>query len=736
MSGDMSLGRAVLVLTTDNAGLSSGVDAASGKLSGFNRGIGAIRSGLSALGPMLAGAFAASAIINAGKAAIDYAGNIADVSKKLAISTDTAQEWEATFGAAGVSLESVSKASQKLALNVVSGEKSAVSAIKKLGFSLEEVRAMKPEERLIKVADAVGKIQDEGEKLYASNALFGKGGAELLSALDGSLGTTIDKMRDMGLVMSEETIAAADDFGDQLGFLSKQGMALIAEVLTPFLPLIADTAEWLMFLARTISSVLTPVIGFFVKGIMLARAELFDFLAGIAEQAGKVPILSRYLGDLGNVSGTLREKATEARERVAAMGKATETAGADAVVAKPKLLGFGDAADHVDKSAEKAEKTIKELSKALAAHTTPLTATTFGHRQFTDALLHEDPTIRNLDARLEKLTTTIRPWGELLPGVTLKTHDWAEAHEKAAETIAAVNAQLNVMPRRAQTAAEAYRAEMAGMGDSTETLGTRISGFFTNIPKTFGDMQAGLSKKLSGLFGAAPDSMFSSVISGGLNFVFGPAAGLATKLMTEGMEALGGVVWKGLKKIAGFFKSIFGGPSADELAGREVVSAFESNLDKMLTDQQRIEAGGETWKATIIAIRDKYIEMGLSEEEALKDAERLWKSSKEGAEASKRIIEEIQRKFGNGVTIPINFDVTERSPSAPTIPETGLERFSARPSLFLSGTGSGDAGFSSRRTLFTTGAGGGTAILELGGRQVAEVIVPEIPGVIQRYGLR
>ena len=58
------------------------------------------------------------------------------------------------------------------------------------------------------VADAVGRIQDAGEQLYAAKTLLGKAGPELLAALDGHLQTTVGSMRDLGLVIDEETIAA------------------------------------------------------------------------------------------------------------------------------------------------------------------------------------------------------------------------------------------------------------------------------------------------------------------------------------------------------------------------------------------------------------------------------------------------------------------------------------------------------------------------------------------------
>jgi len=35
----------------------------------------------------------------------------------------------------------------------------------------------------------------------------------------------------------------------------------------------------------------------------------------------------------------------------------------------------------------------------------------------------------------------------------------------------------------------------------------------------------------------------------------------------------------------------------------------------------------------------------------------------------------------------------------------------------------------------TPTSGGGTAVINLDGRQIAEAVVPRIPGVVRRYGL-
>ncbi len=91
----------------------------------------------------------------------------------------------------------------------------------------------------------------------------------------------------------------------------------------------------------------------------------------------------------------------------------------------------------------------------------------------------------------------------------------------------------------------------------TESLAKTLADFFTNIPKGLGAIQEDLSKTLAHLFGASPDSVFTSIISGGLNFVFGPVGGLLVSIIQQGMTAALGIVWDGLKKIGSALKSFF-----------------------------------------------------------------------------------------------------------------------------------------------------------------------------------
>lgn len=127
--------------------------------------------------------------------------------------------------------------------------------------------------------------------------------------------------------------------------------------------------------------------------------------------------------------------------------------------------------------------------------------------------------------------------------------------------------------------------------------------------------------------------------TGGLTSLFGKTIGGALGAAIPGIGAL---IGPGLQLLWGGIKKLFGGPSKEELAGRDLVSGFEQQIAGMLTAGQRLEAGGLSWKATAIGIRDAYVKVGLSEQQAMADAERLWASSKGGADAAAAAIATIQ----------------------------------------------------------------------------------------------
>lgn len=239
--------------------------------------------------------------------------------------------------------------------------------------------------------------------------------------------------------------------------------------------------------------------------------------------------------------------------------------------------------------------------------------------------------------------------GVLSPALFEFTTDTDNAAEAMQDLIDNLHRAAGASTTVAPVLASSMKLPFAQLPASVAASGTATDGFFGKFKAALGETGMN-AQSLSGLFAQA--------FTGG-----GGALGALQAFATQGLSALfsmvpgvgpflqqfAGPIIAGFSKIASkvksMFKGLFGGPDKDELAGREVVHAFEGNLATMLTAQQKAEAGGESWKMTVIAIRDAYIAQGRSAEEAMVDAERLWKSSKQGGAESERVVAEIERKM-------------------------------------------------------------------------------------------
>lgn len=312
----------------------------------------------------LKGAFSATAIIAAGKQVIDYASTLSDLSETYKISTSGLQRLEMAFAPVGVSLETVTKSAGILASNIAGGDKSVVATLAKLGLSARDLQKLPIDQQFIKVGDAIGNIQNSGERLYASRTLLGKGGTELLAGLTGHLAETTAQLDAMGLVISEDTIAAADKFGDELGVMGKQLLGVVAAIVGPLLPALSATLNAFVDIGKVVGG----VVGFALKGVVIAIAGVWEafamLLSYLADAAQKIPFVGKHLSGLADVSAWLQGSVAGTARMVEKLSFGTETAGEMAAKTAPKILGLGAANDEAAKAVQKHQEAMVELNSA------------------------------------------------------------------------------------------------------------------------------------------------------------------------------------------------------------------------------------------------------------------------------------------------------------------------------------------------------------------------------------
>jgi methyl-accepting chemotaxis protein len=301
------LGRAVLELATDDRQLYAGLDRVKQRATGLKQAFANAGQGARGFGSAMtdAGRTAGTAMdglerkaLKVGKAIVaglsvaaiggviksfvDTAGKIQDLASKAGMGVEAFQRLSYAARLNGGSMEQVAAGAAQLAKRLVEGDKSVVSAVGKLGLNLDRLRQMDPADAFMEIGDAIASVPNPMQQAALATQLFGKAGADYLPMFKGNLRDTAAEAQRLGLVLSKETIDAADEFGDTLDKLKLLGTALLSQALTPTLPILTE-------LATEFGKLAADIIPKLVKGFGEAASATRQVVGGIAETWKELP---------------------------------------------------------------------------------------------------------------------------------------------------------------------------------------------------------------------------------------------------------------------------------------------------------------------------------------------------------------------------------------------------------------------------------------------------------------
>lgn len=218
------------------------------KLGGILKGIGA------ALGTAMAAI--GTAAVAAGKKLYDMANDAAaagdridKMSQSLGLSKKGFQEWEYVLSQNGADIEALKTGMNGLnntVDDVINGNEKAAEKFKRLGITMDDLKGKSREEIFNMTIAGLQGVSDESERAAIASDLLGKSSVGLAALLNQTADGTEElkqKANELGLVMSDEAVAASVAFTDSMdnlnrsftGFKNKIG----AEML-PGLTMITD----------------------------------------------------------------------------------------------------------------------------------------------------------------------------------------------------------------------------------------------------------------------------------------------------------------------------------------------------------------------------------------------------------------------------------------------------------------------------------------------------------------
>lgn len=571
-----------------------------------------------AAGKMVA-AFSVAAIANVANKVLDLTGKLTDLSGKTGISTDGLQVLQYTLGQSGVSMEQAANAAVKMSRGLVDGDKGAAEAVAKLGLNVDALIASGPEQAFLQIGSAIAGVPDPMQRAALATEIFGKAGADLLPGFTTNMAALGAEAQRSGAIISADLVAAGDAAGDSLTRLQGTGLALIANVFLPMAPGIETIANWLgTALTTALNLARGGVDALVIKGMEM-EIWLRETALSIAETVKAVPGLGRVFGKTSEDIEGMRRAVQESKDALKIYTtEAVAPATAAVTAAAPVTRTYGEALTHVATSAQQATVAVGAM---------------------------QGPSAEMLNLESRTLQETVKLNGELLR--------WANTNGAVlAPSIRQVNGALGEQSALMATANTQWIGFSGSVQQNTAAAGASSGGFLDKLKGMFGgggsmsQMLNQIGPQFAGAFlgpGSAGDKMkaFATQAAGTLMGLI-PGVG-------PWLQQFSGPIIEGLTKLASKAKDllsgIFGGPSATEREQRTLVKTFEEDLARALTEQQKLEAGGESWKETVIAIRDAYIAQGRTAAEAEADAKRLWESSKQGAGATAAVIADIERKM-------------------------------------------------------------------------------------------
>ena len=259
------------------------------------------------------------------------------------------------------------------------GSKQQAEACADMGLALRDTNGdlKSADSLLLEVADKFSGYEDGAAKAALAQELFGKSGAKLIPLLNsGSQGIQglTDQAKQLGLVISQETASAAEQFNDSLSVLGKLSDGVANQVSADMLPVMNDFTGLLIDLSTNSDAAADSanVLSGILKGLATVGIVIGATFKTAGEALGSVAaaLVAAAKGDFKGAWATIQEGAKDY----------TETT--EAAIARIKKLWSGDYAQ-AGAQAAAVNKTLRESIQRTTLDTEGQAAST---KKSTDAI--------------------------------------------------------------------------------------------------------------------------------------------------------------------------------------------------------------------------------------------------------------------------------------------------------------------------------------------------------------
>ena len=264
----MTLANLIVNVEANTAKLITGVEAGNKSL-----------DSMTSMAGKLAGAigigFSVGSIIAFGKSLLDDADQLVKLHDQTAITLQDLQRLQVVGDDAGVALDAMASAVNKLQKNIGSDNDGAAGALATIGLKMEDIKTLSPENQFYEISKALAAVKDPALQVALGTALMGKGFVEVLPAIKAGF----EDVRHASVGMSDETIRNLDWVGDTWTKLWRTTKGVVANMLVDtFNPSIAGYNDMVASITGAYNAAMkmTPVIAKVMPHQVVVDVKEFD----------------------------------------------------------------------------------------------------------------------------------------------------------------------------------------------------------------------------------------------------------------------------------------------------------------------------------------------------------------------------------------------------------------------------------------------------------------------------
>jgi len=256
------------------------------------------------LGKELVGFLALGALFDTFKesiaSAFEHADQIDDFAKATGLSTDAVQGLTAAATKNHIAVDQVEASVGKLNVTIGKarqGSKEALAPFDQLKINFQDLQKLSPDQQFQEIASKLAAVKNPADQAAIGVQLFGKQFEAIKPVIDDvakdGLQSYIDHMRDLGILLSGDTVTAMKEVNEQFAELKTRGQGATAQFVSGLVPALQASMD--TFLQATESGAdglksVGEIVGDVLKGLVVIAVTVgkaIGDLVGAAVESAK-----------------------------------------------------------------------------------------------------------------------------------------------------------------------------------------------------------------------------------------------------------------------------------------------------------------------------------------------------------------------------------------------------------------------------------------------------------------